>query len=186
MCTIRALIAEGSQLILDFYLFKRAGLGFAILGDCVGRIAPHQNFVGDRNNDRLLSTHQAAARNCDLFRARINRGDDAADAASTPLGPLLLLFLRDIRLAHYDHLGRGHRLLIRARSPARPYTITLTNICKRDVRGTGHCLLAGCHALILRLTAKIDVEDDALIVSDDHLLGSCINCFDFADYTADR
>ena len=173
-------------MVFNLHLFKLAGLGLAVLGNRVGRIAPHQHFVGDRNNDRLRGTHQAAARNCDLLRARIDRGDDATDAPFTPLGPLLLLSLRDIGLAHYDHLSRGHCLLIRTRSPASPNTITLTNVCKRDVRGAGQCPLAGRHALVLRLITKIDGEDYALVVADDHLFGCRINRFDFADYTIDR
>ena len=76
--------------------------------------------------------------------------------------------------------------MIRTCSPAGPYSITLTDVCQRNVRGAGHCPLAGRHALVLCLITKVDGEDYALVVADDDLLGSGIDGFDFADYTADR
>ena len=135
MSTIGALVAECAQLIAYFDLFKFARLRFAVFRDCVRRITPHQDFVGDGNDHGLRSAHHTAARNRNLLRRSVDRSDDATDTATTPLGAFLLLVFGDVSLAHYDHLGRRLGLLICAGSPACPHAITRAHVGKANVGG---------------------------------------------------
>src|SRR4051812_1675452 len=97
MRAVFALVAFGAKLIANFQFIKRAFLRVAELNG-VGRVTTYLNFVSDGNDDRLRP-FGGARRDCDLFRLRVERRDNAGEAALPPLGALFILLLGNLRLA---------------------------------------------------------------------------------------
>src|SRR5256885_5287828 len=96
MRAVRTLFAFGAKLVADLQVVEGTLLRIAELNG-VGRVAAHLHFVRDGDDDGLRPGG-SARRDGDLFRLRVERGDDAGESALSPLCAIFILLLRNVGL----------------------------------------------------------------------------------------